>query len=95
VTTTIYIAPQQRKRLFARARKRKTSFSEELRLAVDFYLDQPTDFDRAQLKALACEAQASASRSVALLDTTIARVRQIGQRLDALTARLTCTPELR
>ena len=34
--TTVYISPQQRKRLFARARKRKTSFSEELRSAVDF-----------------------------------------------------------
>ena len=37
--TTVYITPQQRKRLFQRARLRKTSFSDELRTALDLYLD--------------------------------------------------------
>jgi hypothetical protein len=40
--TTIYITSRQRKGLFARARKRKTSFSDELRSAVDFYLASPS-----------------------------------------------------
>ena len=47
--TTIYINPRQRKRLFDRARKRKTSFSEELRSAVDLYLELPPGFDASEL----------------------------------------------
>jgi hypothetical protein len=43
--TAVYVAPRQRKRLFQRARKRKTSFSDELRSAVDLYLELPPDWD--------------------------------------------------
>jgi len=49
--TTVYFNPRQRKALFARARKRGTSFSEELRSAVDLYLDLPADFDEASFGA--------------------------------------------
>jgi len=74
--TTVYITPQQRKGLFARARKRKTSFSEELRNAVDLYLDLPEDVDEEGLSRLAREINASLDRSIARLDETIATLEQ-------------------
>lgn len=69
--TTIYLDPQQRKKLFTRARKRKTSFSEELRAAVDLYLDLPPGLDRRTLGLLVSEANASLDRSIAKLDETL------------------------
>ncbi len=69
--TTIYLSPQQRKRLFARARKRKSRFSDEVRKAVDLYLDLPFDFDEEALAALLKEANASMDRSIAKLDETL------------------------
>lgn len=69
--TTIYLTPQQRKKLFTRARKRKTSFSEELRAAVDFYLDLPPGLDKKTLGSLVSEANASLDRSIAKLDETL------------------------
>jgi len=80
--TTIYITPRQRKGLFARARKRKTSFSEELRSAVDFYLDQPADLNPKELEMLAREVKTSAERSAAQLDAMTVRVNQTAQRLE-------------
>ena len=69
--TTVYISPKQRKRLFQRARRRKTSFSEELRAALDFYLDLPPGFDEKAFAALVREANASMGRSLAKLDETL------------------------
>jgi hypothetical protein len=70
--TTVYITPKQRKQLFQRARRRKTSFSEELRAALDFYLDLPPDFDERAFAALVREANASMDRSIVKLDETLA-----------------------
>ena len=70
--TTIYITPGQRKKLFSRARKRGTSFSEELRSAVDFYLGLPEDADPKALAELAHEANKALDRSLAQLDETLA-----------------------
>ena len=69
--TTVYINPKQRKRLFQRARRRKTSFSEELRAALDLYLDLPPDFDAEAFAGLVREANASMDRSIAKLDETL------------------------
>jgi hypothetical protein len=69
--TTVYISPRQRKRLFQRARRRKTSFSDELRTALDLYLDLPADFDAEAFAALVQEANASMDRSIARLDETL------------------------
>jgi len=69
--TTVYITPQQRKRLFQRARRRKTSFSDELRTALDLYLDLPPDFDAGAFAALVREANASMDRSIGKLDETL------------------------
>ena len=86
--TTVYINPQQRKRLFQRARRRKSSFSEELREAIDLYLDFPADFDKESLAALAKEANASLDRSIARLDAMSERVRTTGRKLAAIDRRL-------
>ena len=86
--TTIYINPRQRKRLFDRARRRKTSFSEELRSAVDLYLELQPGFDGRELGVLAQEAKAAMERSAARLDAASARLRQATERLDEADRRL-------
>ena len=86
--TTVYITPMQRKRLFERARKRKTSFSEELRSALDLYLDLPSNFDRGAMAALAHQASESANRSITTLDQAIASVRGMSAKLDEFNGRL-------
>jgi regulator of sirC expression with transglutaminase-like and TPR domain len=60
-----------RKRIFARARKRKSKFSDEIRKALEFYVDLPPDFDEQALAALVKEANASMDRSIAKLDETL------------------------
>jgi hypothetical protein len=85
--TTVYISPQQRRRLFQRARRRKSSFSEELREAIDLYLDLPPGFDKESLAALAKEANASMDRSIAKLDEALASCRRIRERIDELECR--------
>ena len=74
--TTVYLTGKQRKALFSRVRNRRTSFSEELREAIDLYLDFPPDFDKESLAALAKEANASLNRSIARLDDAIAHSRR-------------------
>ena len=86
--TTIYLTPVQRQRMFKRARRRKTSFSEELRSAVDFYLQLPPDMDVEGLEAMARETNAAMDRSVVKLDATIAQVKKTIAKLDAIDRRL-------
>ena len=86
--TTVYITPKQRKALFARARKRNTSFSDELRSAVDLYLDLPADFDEKSFGAFIKEAKASMHRSIGKLDESIDRLRQASRKLNELDGRL-------
>jgi hypothetical protein len=86
--TTVYINPQQRKRLFQRAKRRKSSFSEELREAIDLYLDLPPGIDKESLAALAKEANASLIRSIAMLDTMSKRVETTGNKLAEIDRRL-------
>ena len=79
--TTVYISPQQRKRLFQRARRRKSSFSEELREAIDLYLDFPPEIDKESLAVLAKEANASLNRSIAKLDEAISYCRRSAEKI--------------
>jgi len=51
-------------------------FSEELRKALDLYLDLPPGFDKESLATLAKEANASMDRSIARLDDAIAFCRK-------------------
>jgi hypothetical protein len=70
-TALINFDPKQKQRLTRRAKMRGKSFSQEVRDAVDMYLDIPVETE-AELSALAREAKASANRSIARLDSTIA-----------------------
>ena len=67
----IHFDPKQKRLLTRRAKQRGKSFSQAVRDAVDMYLDVPVETEE-ELGALAREARASADRSIARLDETIA-----------------------
>lgn len=79
-TALIHLDPKQKKRLARRAKLRGKSFSQEVRDAVDLYLDLPVETED-ELKTLARMAGESADRSIARLDETIA---YIGRALKAI-----------
>ena len=74
-TALIHLDAKQKERLTRRAKKRGRSFSEEVRNAVDLYLDLPVEED--ELNLLARAANESAGRSVKRLDETIAYLGRI------------------
>jgi hypothetical protein len=74
-TALIHLDPKQKARLARRAKKRGRSFSEEVRNAVDLYLEVPVETEE-ELRALAREAMESADRSIARLDETIAYIQR-------------------
>ena len=74
-TALIHLDAKQKERLTRRAKKRGRSFSEEVRNAVDLYLDLPVEEEN--LNLLARAANESAGRSVKRLDETIAYLGRI------------------
>ena len=74
-TALIHLDAKQKERLTRRAKKRGRSFSEEVRNAVDLYLELPVEED--ELNLLARAANESAGRSVKRLDETIAYLGRI------------------
>ena len=72
-TALIHLDAKQKARLARRAKKRGRSFSEEVRNAVDFYLEIPAENEE-ELRMLARAANESARRSIERLDETIAYV---------------------
>ena len=74
-TALIHLDAKQKERLTRRAKKRGRSFSEEVRNAVDLYLDLPVEED--ELNLLARAANEAAGRSVKRLDETIAYLGRI------------------
>jgi uridine kinase len=75
-TALIHFDPKQKARLARRAKRRGRSFSQEVRNAVDMYLDVPVESEE-ELKALARQAKESADRSIKRMDETIAYVDRI------------------
>jgi len=75
-TALIHLDPKQKKRLARRAKLRGKSFSQEVRDAVDIYLDLPVESEK-ELSALARAANQSADRMIKKLDETIAYVDKI------------------
>ncbi len=86
--TMIYLTTKQRKGYFSRARRHRTSFSEEVRKALDFYLEFPLDFDQEELGRLAEEANASLDRSIARLDGAILSMAKVAKALERSDRRL-------
>jgi len=74
-TALIHLDAKQKERLTRRAKKRGRSFSQEVRNAVDLYLDLPVEEEN--LNLLARAANESAGRSVKRLDETIAYLGRI------------------
>jgi len=72
-TALIHMDPKQKQRLARRAKARGRSFSQEVRNAVDMYLDLPMGSEE-ELTVLAKMANDSADRSIARLDETIAYI---------------------
>ena len=72
-TALIHLDPKQKKRLTRRAKLKGSSFSQEVRNAIDLYLDLPVESEN-ELKVLAKLASESADRSIAKLDETIAYI---------------------
>jgi plasmid stability protein len=75
-TALIHLDDKQKRRLTLRAKKVGRSFSQEVRNAVDLYLDLPVESEE-ELTLLARAANESAGRSVKKLDETIAYVGKI------------------
>jgi len=74
-TALIHLDAKQKARLMRRARQRGRSFSQEVRNAVDLYLNLPGE--EGELNLLARAANESAGRSVKRLDETIAYLSRI------------------
>jgi plasmid stability protein len=74
-TALIHLDDKQKRRLKLRAKKVGRSFSQEVRNAIDLYLDVPVENEE-ELAALAREAKESADRSIKRLDETIAYLNQ-------------------
>jgi len=75
-TALIHFDPKQKARLARRAKQRGRSFSQEVRNAVDLYLDIPVETEE-ELNLLARAAKESADRSIKRLDETIAYVDRV------------------
>jgi len=75
-TALIHLDPKQKARLARRAKKRGRSFSQEVRNAVDLYLDIPAENEE-ELRMVARAANESVRRSIERLDETIAYVDSI------------------
>jgi hypothetical protein len=72
-TALIHFDDNQKRRLTQRAKLRGKSFSQEVRDAVDLYLDLPVEKE-AELASLARAANHSADRMIKKLDETISYV---------------------
>jgi len=72
-TALIHMDSKQKARLAKRAKLRGKSFSQEVRDAVDLYLDIPVG-EEEELAALAREAKRAADRMIKRLDETISNV---------------------
>ena len=79
-TALIHIDPKQKERLARRARLRGKSFSQEVRDAIDVYLDISIENEE-ELSALAQAANQSADRMIKKLDETIVHVDRILKQL--------------
>jgi predicted DNA-binding protein len=79
-TALIHLNPDQKKRLARRAKLRGKSFSQEVRDAINLYLDVPIENEE-ELSALAKEANRATGRMIKRLDETIARVDRVLRQL--------------
>lgn len=75
-TALVHFDSEQKSKLSRRARRRGTSFSQEVRNAVDLYLELPPE-EHEELAALATAANHAADHAIEQLDQAIAAVRRV------------------
>ncbi|MGA2421626.1 MAG: hypothetical protein ABSG69_16230 [Candidatus Acidiferrum sp.] len=75
-TALIHMDARQKQRLTRRAKLRGKSFSQEVRDAVDMYLDVPVETEE-ELELLAKSANQAADRMIKRLDATISHVDRV------------------
>ena len=75
-TALIHMDARQKQRLTRRAKLRGKSFSQEVRDAVDLYLDVPIESE-VELRGLAKSANHAANRMIKNLDETISYVDRV------------------
>ena len=75
-TALIHMDSKQKQQLAHRAKLRGKSFSQEVRNAVEMYLDVPVE-DETELRAMAKAANQAADRMIKNLDETIAYVGRV------------------
>ena len=75
-TALIHMDSKQKQQLARRAKLRGKSFSQEVRNAVEMYLDVPVE-DETELRAMAKAANQAADRMIKNLDETIAYVGRV------------------
>jgi uridine kinase len=75
-TALIHMDARQKQRLARRAKLRGKSFSQEVRDAVDMYLDVPVETEE-ELELLAKSANQAADRMIKRLDATISHVDRV------------------
>lgn len=75
-TALIHMDARQKQRLARRAKLRGKSFSQEVRDAVDMYLEVPVETEE-ELELLAKSANQAADRMIKRLDATIAHVDRV------------------
>jgi|GEM_PF-3940341 len=68
VMTSIYLTPSQKHALHIRAKQAQTTVSEEIRTALDRYLQKDRDQAEAELSVLAGEANRALDRMIKTLD---------------------------
>jgi hypothetical protein len=75
-TALIHMDAKQKQRLARRAKLRGKSFSQEVRDAVDMYLEVPVETEE-ELELLAKSANQAADRMIKRLDATISHVDRV------------------
>jgi len=79
VTTLVHLKPEQKKRLASRARRRGTSFAQEVRDAVNLYLELPVGSEK-DLAVLAAAAREATELTIEKLDDVLATTRRTRKR---------------
>ena len=79
-TALIHLNPDLKRRLARRAKLRGKSFSQEVRDAINLYLDIPVESEE-ELRVLAKEANRATDRMIRRLDETIAHVDRVLRQL--------------
>jgi guanylate kinase len=81
ILTSIYLTPAQKRALARRAKHRRTSMSEEIRIALDKHLQGKQELDEVRVSFIAGKANKAVDRMVRKLSETNALLVNLRRRL--------------